>query len=233
MKVVPVGTKIFGHRGASGDLPDNSREAFVEAVRQEADGVELDVRVTGDGVLVVHHDPYVADGRNIIDHSRADLPGDLLTLEEALAACAPLEVNVEIKSAGNEPDYDPEFTCVPQVLEVLRRESILRFEVSSFDAVLMARVRELDPEMPTGQLVLNGLDRDGWHQAAAAGHTSINPHWMTVDEDLVTTCRELGLGVNVWTCDDPEAIRRLAGWGVQSIIANNPAAARKAMNQKP
>lgn len=225
----PGPTKIFGHRGASGALADNSAEAFAEAVAQGADGVELDVRRTADGVLVVHHDPHLTDGRNIIDHPKADLPAELLTLEEALAACAPLEVNVEIKSDASEPDYDPTFSIIEPVLEVLHREPRERFEISSFDATLMARVRELDPEMPTGQLVLNGLDQAEWAKAADAGHTSINPHWMTVDENLVVTCRELGLGVNVWTCDDPEAIKRLSGWGVRSIIANNPAQARESL----
>lgn len=224
-------TKIFGHRGASAAFPENTRSAFEGAVAQGADGVELDVRRTGDGVLVVHHDPELPDGRIIIDHDHGDLGPELLTLAEALKACEPIEVNVEIKSDAVEPDYDPTYAIVPEVIEVLRREPVERFEVSSFDRDLLLAVRKADPEMPTAQLLVNGLSRKAWQRAADDGHAAINPHWRTVDKALVERCRELGLGVNVWTCDKPSAIRKLAGWGVTSIIANDPAAARQAMNE--
>ena len=51
-------TLIIGHRGASADFPENTIAAFRGASDQGADGVELDVRQTCDGALVVHHDPF-------------------------------------------------------------------------------------------------------------------------------------------------------------------------------
>ena len=48
--------KIWAHRGASGYAPENTMEAFSEAVRRKADGIELDVQLTKDGEIVVIHD---------------------------------------------------------------------------------------------------------------------------------------------------------------------------------
>jgi glycerophosphoryl diester phosphodiesterase len=49
----------IGHRGASKEFRENTLPAFQRAIELGADGVELDVHVTADGVAVVHHDPGV------------------------------------------------------------------------------------------------------------------------------------------------------------------------------
>ena len=56
-------TVVIGHRGASADFPENTLDAFAGAAAQGADWVELDVRATSDGILVVHHDAVLPDGR--------------------------------------------------------------------------------------------------------------------------------------------------------------------------
>ena len=54
---------VYGHRGASAAAPENTIEAYVLARDQGADGVEIDVRRSADGILVLHHDPDLPDGR--------------------------------------------------------------------------------------------------------------------------------------------------------------------------
>ena len=66
--------EVLAHRGASKAARQNTIEAFRLAATMGSDGVELDVRRTADGLLVVHHDPYVADGRVIGDVQSVDLP---------------------------------------------------------------------------------------------------------------------------------------------------------------
>src|SRR3954462_15730102 len=83
---------VIGHRGASHDYPENTLEAFEGAARQGADWVELDVRCTLDGALVVHHDPVLADGRAICETESLSLPPSVTTLALALAACPPMGV---------------------------------------------------------------------------------------------------------------------------------------------
>ncbi len=88
----------MAHRGASEDHPPgNTVEALAAAGLLGADWVELDVRLTADGALAVHHDPELPDGRRIIDLPAARLPVWVPLLGPALDATAGLGVNVEIK----------------------------------------------------------------------------------------------------------------------------------------
>src|SRR5262245_26247516 len=100
-------TLVIAHRGASAAFPETTVEAFEAAGRLGADWVELDVRRTADGLLAVHHDARLGDGRALVELSRSALPAAVPDLGEALAACDGLGVNVEIKNAASDPDFDP------------------------------------------------------------------------------------------------------------------------------
>ena len=63
---------------------------------------------------------------------------------------------------------------------------------------------------------------DAVEVAVAGGHQALHPWWQAVDRALVDRAHAAGLAVNVWTCDDPEAMVRLAGWGVDGICTNVP-----------
>ena len=81
---------VLGHRGASAVAPENTVAAFAKARELGADGVELDVRRTADGVLVVHHDPDDRRRRRLVASSRSPsvraARPDVPTLDEALDA---------------------------------------------------------------------------------------------------------------------------------------------------
>src|SRR5260370_6189299 len=88
---------VLAHRGASAVAPENSLEAFCEARRLGADGVELDVRRSADGALVVHHDAEIAGVGRVAALKVVDLPPVVPLLEPAIAACGDLLVNIELK----------------------------------------------------------------------------------------------------------------------------------------
>ena len=233
----PPDPLIYAHRGASADHPENTVAAFHGARQQGADRVELDVRLTHDGGLVVHHDPVFPDGRLVWDTPAAECPPHTVELAVALDACSGMGVNVEIKNSPGDlgGDHVPhDLAVVDLVVELLaRRRSDGRdshVEVSSFDGVSLERVRVLDPALPTAQLGFDlGSDVDLLTRLARIGHVAVNPWDPFVDAELVVTCAELGLDVNVWTVDDPDRIRQLASFGVRGIITNQPAAARAAL----
>ena len=222
---------IIGHRGASHDHAENTLAAFRGARDQGADGIELDVRRTQDGVLVVHHDPHLADGR-VISTLRADeLHDEVPTLSDALAECADLFVNVEIKHGDDQIAFHEDRRLADQTIEcwaaLPERPDIL---ISSFDFAIIERVKAIDPAIPTGYLVL-GVDdpHDAVARCVAGGHQAVNPWDPMVDEGVARRCLAAGLELNVWTVDDPERIAVLAGWGVTSVITNRPALARAAL----
>ncbi len=100
---------VFAHRGASALVRENSVEAFCEARRLGADGVELDVRRSADGALVLHHDPTIASAGPIALLRVADLPPFVPLLEAAIAACGELLVDIELKDLPGEPGWDPAY----------------------------------------------------------------------------------------------------------------------------
>ena len=98
-----LSTQVMAHRGASRAEAENTVAAFRRAGQMGSHAVELDVRRTADGVLVVHHNPHLADGRLIASLAFAELRHDapqVPTLGEALDACDGMWVNVEIKKIG-------------------------------------------------------------------------------------------------------------------------------------
>lgn len=111
----PVDVAIFAHRGASGDRPEHSRSAYLEAIAQGADGIETDIRASADGALVCWHDDSIdrVTGRGgvvaemSLDELRGSVPGgpdELVTLAELLeillAAGRPMWLALEIKQSS-------------------------------------------------------------------------------------------------------------------------------------
>src|SRR6476646_2920170 len=132
---------VLGHRGASAVAPENTVEAFTRARELGADGVELDVRRTADGVLVVHHDPAVRDVGLIASLSLAELRAArprLATLDDALDACRGLVVNAEVKCLPWEPDADTDGSVMGATIDAVRTHDGM-VVVSYFDLAAIER----------------------------------------------------------------------------------------------
>jgi glycerophosphoryl diester phosphodiesterase len=233
---------IIAHRGASADHQENTEDAFLGAAAQGADWVELDVRLTLDGDLIVHHDAWYHDERTVWETPAADRPTGVIELAVALDVCGratrSMGVNVEIKNSPGDlgGDHVPHGVEVAdRVVELLRARRAEGTEdevlVSSFDATTIDRVRELDGP-PTAQLV---FDLAGWPLApestAERGHRALHPWDPFVDVELLRRTSSLGLWLNTWTVDDPVRIRELAALGVDGIVTNSPARARAALQE--
>jgi glycerophosphoryl diester phosphodiesterase len=215
-------TAIIAHRGASADYPENTVAAFRAAGPLGANWVELDVRRTADGALAVHHDPHLGDGRAIVETLAADLPPTVTSLAEALEACQPLGVNVEIKNSPHDMDFDPEAALVEPVVAAIRACS-QPIIVSSFHGPTLDRVRSVDSSVATGLLTFDLSDPARTIELAlAAGHVALHPFDATVTHELVGLVHEAGLAINVWTVDDPARIEELAMMGVDGIVTNVP-----------
>ncbi|MEO6651872.1 MAG: glycerophosphodiester phosphodiesterase [Ilumatobacteraceae bacterium] len=213
-------TLIVAHRGASRAEPENSIAAFRRAGGMGADGVELDVRRTLDDQLVVHHDPVLADGRIVRRTVAADLPGPLLA--DALDACAGMFVNVEIKNDESEPDFDPDEWVAGQVaVELMRRRTNLRWVVSSFRLATIDAMRSIEPTIRTAWLT-EQLDAATVAAVCAGDHLGVHPSVESLDQGAIRLAHAAGVFVVAWTCDEPERLRELIGWGIDGICTNVP-----------
>ncbi len=221
--------EILAHRGASHAERENTVEAFRRARELGADAVELDVRRTIDDVLVVHHDPCLDDGRAICATEYAALPDWLPTLAAALDACDGMWVNVEIKNDASEPDFDPaDGVAEALIRHLVDRHDDARWLISSFRRATIDRCRQLAPTIATAWLTVE-VDATTAGAMRTGGHQAVHPWFANVTPGFVEDCHAKGVRVNVWTCDDPATIERLAGWGVDGICTNVPDAALQAL----
>lgn len=213
---------VIAHRGASEAERENTIAAFERARAFGADAVELDVRRTVDGVLVVHHDPRLADGRVVATTAVADLPAHVPTLAAALDACAGMWVNVEIKNDPAEPDFDGSESIADETIAHLTaRGEDRRWLISCFRMETIDRCRALGTTIRTAWLC-EAVPDDAVALLRARGHSALHPKDRLLDAATVAACRAAGLQVNVWTCDDPLRMTELAEWGVDGICTNVP-----------
>ena len=220
-------TQVFAHRGAHRGARENTLEAFEVARALGVDGVELDVRRSLDGVLVVHHDPSA--GSHVIGASNAArLPSYVPTLHEALDALVGLRVNVEIKNTTRpEAPLDEESSrLVRQVLDELhaleRASSVI---VSCFDLATCDLVRAYDPAMSVGWLVEDRALVSALDMAYDHGFNGVHPHFTLVDEATQRRALELGLELNVWTVNATKDLARMVALAVAGVITDKPARA--------
>ncbi|MFN8036968.1 MAG: glycerophosphodiester phosphodiesterase [Acidimicrobiia bacterium] len=231
---------VLGHRGAPLAAEENTLEAFRIALAMGADGVELDVRRTRDGNLVVHHDATAPGVGVLADRSLGELRAarpEIPTLDESLSLLEGAMVNVEIKNFPQDPDFDASQRVVDDVVALLHaRSGRDRVIVSSFNLGTVDRVRALDGTIGTGFLTLLGFDPlDACTVAADRGHAALHPDVRSLPGPIAPAVVEraaaLGLAVNTWTVDAAEEVVRLAAAGVDAIITNRPDVARRALGR--
>ncbi len=219
-------TRVIAHRGASGKELENTLAAFRTAVALGADGVELDVHVTSDAVVVVHHDDTIA-GMPIRDKSLDELRTQPLgngepipTLDDVLRELSDaVEVFVEVKELPAEHDAT--------LLSVLDSgPAYQRYRVHSFDHRIVKRLREARPSLPCGVLSTSYL-LDPLAQVQDAMATSLWQEQSLIDRDLVDLTHNENIEVYAWTVNDIDRMRELVGLGVDAICTNHPDIAQK------
>ena len=223
---------VIAHRGASAAHPENTLAAFAAAGPLGADAVELDARRTADGAVVISHDDTLPDGRVLVETLRPDLPEWMPTLAEALDACAPLVVNIEIKNTPGDADFDPADRVADAVLDEVSGRDQDRYLISSFHRPTIDRIRARRPGLATALLHIHVGGEAALADAVAHGHGALHPWSGWVTPELIAAAHAQGVVVNAWTVDDPDEMVRLASWGIDGIVTNVPDVARAALGPR-
>jgi len=226
-------TVVVAHRGASKAERENTMDAFLVATELGADWIELDVRRTSDEVLVVHHDAHLHDGRALVDTLAADLPDHIPSLAEVLDRCSDVGVNIEIKNDPGDPDYDAEHqisAAVAGLCAAYRTPNDVM--ISSFNIDALSRIQAIDSTWPVALVVFDVLDpAQLLERSTARGHAAVNPYTAIADRRFVERAHEVGLAVNVWTVNEPDVVARLVELGVDGVITDDPAMARRVIDE--
>ena len=230
---------VVGHRGAQGEAPENTVAGVHHAISRGVRHLEIDLRLSGDGQLVVHHDDKLA--RTTGERGRI---GDLSAAQlakldargsgppwprrkdcgvpslEALVAAAP-EIDswqLELKSGSRR--YN---TRLVETLVAWLRNRRGNFIVTSAEPSLLKAVREARPGQFTGYV---SVYPDPLEVLKECGCTHLVAQWSTLtSRRQVTRLHRNNIHVSTWTVNDASAVRTLHGWGVDSVITDYPSMA--------
>jgi len=220
---------VFAHRGGSKLGPENTITAFDRGLAAGADGLELDVHLSRDGIVVVHHDRLLdrttpakgpLNARTAKELAQLDVP----LLRDVLARYAQRRIIVELKESSAALAH-------AVVDEVRRAKAVDHVCLGSFSDAALRAARAYGPEIATsgGRLSVRMAVYRSWcylspgkvpYQALQVPETSgatrvVTPHF-------VRMAHKAGVVVQVWTVDDAGDIRRLLDWGVDGIISDRP-----------
>jgi glycerophosphoryl diester phosphodiesterase len=236
----PPHLSLQAHRGAAGLCPENTLVAFRKALELGADGTEMDLQATKDGVVVIIHDDTVdrtTDGRGRIGDLTLDevkrldagvkfgpaFRGERIpTLRELIdlvkaSGNRRFRLNLEIKFADGREGEPADLE--ERVLAILRETDFMdRVITQSFHHPSPAKMKRLAPAIPAGLLV-GERRRPADPVAAVREHRAdyYAPHHSLVTPELVATLHQAGIPVVTWTVNDPADMRRLIAMGLGSL----------------
>jgi len=245
---------VVAHRGASSTHPENTLASFEAALALGAPVVELDVRLSADGIPVVLHDPDLSrttDGSGWVHEltfeeiraanaGTADGPQRIPAFREVLDAVSGRGgLAVEIKNIPGEPAYDDEREAIVEAALAEVQASGFRGPVLviSFNPRSIAASKRLAPTLPTGFLFTGAVDPDaalahaldGGHQFVFPGRRALVP----AGPSFVERANRAGVRVGTWTVDDRETFGLLLDWGVDAVASNDPAMGLEVLAGRP
>ncbi|OBK04577.1 hypothetical protein A5639_20025 [Mycolicibacterium conceptionense] len=229
-------TQVVAHRGASHDFPEQTRAAYTEALRQGADALECDVRLTKDGELVLIHDKTVDRTSNgtgrVGDMTLAELQAldfdghGILTLDEFIQLAQDAEQPVTLFIETKHPAQQG-LKIEREVVAALERhgltnpgpDQLVKAAVISFSPDALVRVRMAAPNVPT---VL--LGPSARYLAGIVGATAIGPSIETLryNPELVGAAASRGLATYCWTVNNEADVQFARDLGVDWIATDHP-----------
>jgi glycerophosphoryl diester phosphodiesterase len=234
VEIVPSAYRFLriGHRGAAAHAPDNTLLGIRTAAGLGADMVEIDVRLTADGQVILAHDAHLADAKGRVHFVASSTLAELreidlgrgervATLAQALEACEQERLGAYIELTDGR--------CVPAVVEVIRQQEFAdHCIVSSFRPDWLMEAKALAPELTTS-ILFASPDLDAVKLAQAVAASYVHPCWerfpspsALLTPEWVARVRGADLGIICWHEERPAEIAGLRRVGVDGICSDAP-----------
>ncbi|MDF3932009.1 glycerophosphodiester phosphodiesterase [Pseudomonas citronellolis] len=239
-------TLIYGHRGAKGEAPENTLSSFQRCLEHGVKRCELDLHLSRDGELMVIHDPTLkrTTGRRgkVSEQLAEDLVGydarqggpgwvrpcPIPRLAELFERCEFEHWQLEVKSASR----DRAARTVQAIHQLVGRFGLRdRVTVTSSSRTVLRALQQLTPELSRG-LVAEYAWLDPLKVAASYGCELLALNWMLCTPERLLKAQKQGLHVSVWTVNEPALMRRLADFGVDSLITDFPGLATATLGNR-
>jgi glycerophosphoryl diester phosphodiesterase len=225
--------KIIAHRGDTSQFPENTIEAFEAARLGGADSIELDVHMTSDGELVVHHDYYLGNPDNgtgkIPDVTYSYIQSLVIkpnhhipTLDEVFAKFGNLlHYEIEIKAYA--------IAALDKIVETVQRHNVAGFiEFTSPHPFMLVKLKELDSPLVAGYLAPPQPDwmDDSLYQSINIAHAKIGGldvlhcQSSTITKEFVRATHAADLRIHAADCDDEKELQRVIDLGIDQLSTN-------------
>ncbi len=231
--------KIYGHRGARGEAPENTLPSFLHAYKQGIRYFELDLYLSKDEKLVVIHDDTV-DRTTGQTGSVASFTASELAQMDARkskpwpAICPIPELHSVVTACPEVRHWQFEVkTDKKDRLRVLAKQLIAFIEtrdlttkatITSSDTWFLQEVRRLNPNISTGYVAEHRFP-EPVSKAKTLGTNFLILNWKLCSRKLLEAADTEGLEVSVWTVNRIEDMQNLADMGIRSIITDFPTSA--------
>lgn len=248
-------TLVVAHRGAAAVAPENTMEAYRRAVEMGADAIELDVQLSADGEMVLIHDETV--------DRTTDLTGSIasMTLDQLRAADAGFRFEapdgtfpfrgkgLTIPTFGEVLEWLPDGTglvvevkahaATAPVIEALRSSRVRaagELSLISFEEVILDEARRLDPEIPTGYLLVPSQPiEEALVYAVEHGHAAVHPYEGDLGLDpggILSLATAYGRLIGCYVVNDPVRMQQLAALGLWGFVTDAPDVGRQALGPR-
>ncbi|MCB2295578.1 glycerophosphodiester phosphodiesterase [Clostridium algoriphilum] len=227
----------YAHRGASAYYPENTMISFEKAVELGANGIETDVQMTSDGVLVLIHDEYVnrtTNGEGLVRDFTYD---ELNKLDagswfdkkyntEKIPTAKDLIIfakenniilNLELKN-GVIVYPGMEEKLIEMIYKYNYEDKVI---LSSFNHYSMVHCKEIDKQIKTGILYMAGLYQPEVY-CKRIGADALHPYFYSVNKEIIDNAKKEGILVNPFTVNEEDCMKSLIKAGVDGLITNYP-----------
>ncbi|MBY6035589.1 glycerophosphodiester phosphodiesterase [Fictibacillus nanhaiensis] len=241
-------TYIFAHRGSSKDCPENTMAAFKKAYQDGADGIELDVQLSKDGIPVIIHDEkldrttnkkgnvntYTVDELMKVDagswFSKKFSSEHVPTLEMFLDWIAPLPMLLNIELKNNVIEYN---MIEEKILQLLHQYGMKkRTVISSFNHYSLVKLRKLDPYIETAPLYSSGLF-EPWEYVRAVCSKSAHPNYRSLHPYIMEGFKQNNIPIRPYTVNSKKWMKYFFEWEIEAIITDYPVIAKKLLQEGP
>lgn len=231
---------IIGHRGASGYCPENTMASYYKAIEIGVDFLEVDIHLSKDGVLVVHHDPTLertTNGKgNLRDYTAAELlkldAGSwfhsrfknerIPLLSEVLKTFLSDDIGIliEIKHPSLYPGIEKKLAeeLVKCSVGSIGKNKVM---IHSFDLNSMRNFHNLLPDIPVGLLIKRRISDQKLKEISEFA-SFVNPKQTMLNQNLITRIQKRGMKVFTWTVNNKKQIKLFNQMELDGIISDFP-----------
>lgn len=221
--------ELIGHRGYPAIYPENTMLSFKKAIEAGCNGIELDVRLTRDNIVVVIHDKTLertTNGKGLVNELTlkrlkeldAGKGEKIPTLKDVLEEILKVKFLIELKI---DSEKNIERLCAETIKVAGKIEDII-FTSFSLDAIKI--IKRINPRLQTGLIFSRPLPES---ESYVKFINALCPRRDVINSDIASFAKQFGIKTYVWTIDTKKELKEVERYGATGIVTNDPGTIKK------